>query len=123
MFKAFTNRFEKHKKSLVHLATGAGKTYITMEWLSRQMADGKVTTQKPIVWTVHRSTLIFLAMRELFAILLGVRAELGLNADAIAILGHALNRCISNGVLQEGENNKVLVYFTTRQSFVFHNLD
>ena len=57
VFQAFTNRFETHKKSLAHLATGAGKTYITMEWLRRQIADGKVTTKKPPIWMVHRSTI------------------------------------------------------------------
>ena len=41
----------------------------------------------------------------------------GLHADSISILGHTLNRRISNGVIQEGENNTTLVYFTTRQSF------
>ena len=117
VFQAFTTHLNKHKLALAHLATGAGKTYITMEWLRREIATGTVTTKKPIVWMVHRSSLLPQAMKELFAIPFAERKKLGLTENSIAILGHSLNQKLSNGRLLEGENNSTLVYFTTRQSF------
>ncbi len=117
VFQALTAQLNKHKRALAHLATGAGKTYITMEWLRREIANGTVTTKKPIVWMVHRSSLLPQAMKELFSIPIAEREALGLNENSIAILGHSLNQNLSNGTLLEGENNSTLVYFTTRQSF------
>ena len=51
VFQALTTQLNKHKRALAHLATGAGKTYITMEWLRREIAKGTVTTKKPIVYS------------------------------------------------------------------------
>ena len=117
VFESLDRHLNTNKRAMTHLATGAGKTYIAMQWLRRQISEGKVTTKKPIVWMVHRSTLLIQAMKELFAIPMTERKRLGLSSETIAVLGGTLNDSLSNGRLREGENNQALIYFTTRQSF------
>ena len=109
--------FKEHKRALVHLATGAGKTFIAMEYLRRKIEAGEITPKKPVIWMVHRSCLLLQALRELYSVPQQRREQLGLDHQAIAILGDNPNLSISEGSLQEGENNQALIYFTTRQSF------
>ena len=46
VFQELTTRLNDHKRALAHLATGAGKTYITMEWLRRQNTSEATVLQK-----------------------------------------------------------------------------
>lgn len=117
VFAALDRHFKDSKRGLTHLATGAGKTFITVEWLRRQLKQGHISTKKPVIWMVHRCGLLEPAMKELFAISKKERKSLGLGYDSVAILGNCLNKNISSGALPEGENGNALFYFTTPQSF------
>ncbi len=117
VFAALDRHFVDSKRGLTHLATGAGKTYITAQWLRLQLKQGNISTKKPVIWMVHRSGLLEPAMKELFAIPKKERKSLGLGYDSIAVLGGCLNKSISCGALAEGENSQALFYFTTPKSF------
>ena len=114
---ALSSYLENHKQGMAHLATGAGKTFIAMEWIRQQIKSGKITPKKPVVWMVHRKDLLPQAMKELYSIPATERKKLGLTDSGIAILGASLNQALSNGALLEGVSKTPLVYFTTRQSF------
>jgi len=117
VMKALSLHLADHKQGMAHLATGAGKTFIAMEWLRKQIASGSITPKKPVVWMVHRKDLLPQAMKELYSIPAKERKRLGLNENGIAVLGTSLNQYLSNGLLLEGVSKTPLVYFTTRQSF------